>query len=118
MRPSLLVALASALLLGCGGPAEPAVIDRETFIETWVDLRLTVLHARGVLTDSARERVLREHGATEEDLLAFADEHGRDPAYMLELWTEVAERLRPALAPDTAEIPPPGVPPGSAAPGA
>jgi hypothetical protein len=75
------------------------VIDREVFIETWVDLRLAALRAPGRrISASERERVLREHEVTEEELLAFAEVHGSDIELMKEVWDAVERRfeeLRP-----------------------
>lgn len=88
-------AVVAAVLAACGGDGPPAAaIDRVTFVDAWVDLRVAALTAGGPLADSARDRVLREHGVTEDDLLAFADAVGSDPEYMLGVWTDVEERMR------------------------
>lgn len=101
--------LASAtVLLGCvtascgGDPAAvEASIDRDTFVATYVDLRLSALgDASGEITDAERTRVLAKHGVTEDDLLSFADAYGADPATMKEVWNAVAEELRAAAGED------------------
>jgi hypothetical protein len=78
-----------------GSPAQPGdTIDREHFIATYVDLRVTALSGEGrELTDDERARVLSEHEVTEEQLLAFAEAHGEDLPYMKEVWNEVELRL-------------------------
>lgn len=108
MRGAGVRLLTPALLLslGCGNGAgpEPEVIDRETFVATYVDLRAAALStADGRITPERREEILRAHGVTEEDLLAFAEVHGRDVEYMAEVWSEIEQRLDLRTAPgDTA----------------
>lgn len=103
----LLCGVAVGFLLAtgaCGGDADPVVpgVDRETFIATYVDLRLSALGTpTGVITDAERSRVLQEHGVTEEDLLAFAEAWGSDPERMRAVWEEVQRRLRAAAGEDT-----------------
>lgn len=92
-------------LPACGNGAEPApaeTIDRETFVATYVDLRAAALAAPGGgLAPADRERILAQHGVSEQDLLEFADARGGDVAYMRDLWLEVEARLTPP-APDSA----------------
>jgi hypothetical protein len=92
---ALLTALATA---GCGrGDDVEGVIDRETFIETYVDLRRAGMQAPNrQLPDTARDRILAEHGVTRDELLTFADVRGADPDYMVQVWTEVSARTAPA----------------------
>jgi hypothetical protein len=98
--------LLPALLVACGVGTDPAgVIDRETFIATWVDLRTAAQTAGEPLPAADRDRVLGEHGITEDQLLGFAEAHGGDPRYMAEVWTEIEGRLRPAPAADSAASP-------------
>lgn len=100
-RP-LLLALALGLLAGAGacddGPAAyDGPIDRETFVATYVDLRLSALGVpTGIVTDAERTRVLEKHGVREDDLLGFADAWGSDPAAMRSIWEDVERRLRAA----------------------
>lgn len=104
--PRLALALAAALLVGAGACGDdPASydgpIDRETFVATYVDLRLSALGTpSGVITDAERSRVLEEHGVTEDDLLGFADAWGADPAAMRSIWEDVQRRLRAAAGED------------------
>ena len=110
----VVVPLVTALGLGCGGPADPVgVIERETFVATWVDLRKAAMSAGGFLPEPERARVLGRHGVTEDQLIAFADAYGADPRFMADVWTEVETRMRPppadssAAASDSATAPQP-----------
>jgi hypothetical protein len=101
-------ALTGGLVLvaaACSGAGEEVegVIDRETFIATYVDLRRAALQQpTRQLPDTARDRILAAHGVTTDQLMQFADVRGADPEYMVALWTEVSQLMAP---PDTA--PPP-----------
>ena len=99
----LATAVAALFPAACGGGGTPeAPVDRETFIRTYVDLRLSALGTpTGVITDAERARVLEEHRVTEDDLLAFADAWGSDPERMKAVWEEVQRRLRAAAGEDT-----------------
>lgn len=69
-------------------------MSREAFVDVYVALRRGGLQsAQGVVSASERERILAEHGATEEALLGFAEAHGGDAAFMKEVWDEVEQRL-------------------------
>ena len=103
LRSAVLLTGAALLFSGCQG-AEPAaaedVIERETFIATYVDLRRAALDAPEGRIDQPRMlAVLEVHGVTEEDLLEFAEVHGRDVAYMASVWAEVEKQLEPGSAP-------------------
>lgn len=78
-------------------------IDRETFIAAYVDLRHEILvSSEGVLSDADRERVLRGHGVSEDELVAFAEARGADVEYMAGVWTDVEARLTtPVAEPDS-----------------
>lgn len=98
-RAACLVAGALLLATTACDPGFPssegeARIDEETFIQAFVDLRLTAL--TGALTESERDRILAEHGATEEDLREFIEVHGRNVPYMSRVWTEVDHRISEA----------------------
>ncbi|HUF76259.1 MAG TPA: hypothetical protein VMM35_08260 [Longimicrobiales bacterium] len=89
--------LAAAMLAAaCAGPppgGEP--IDREVFIDAYVELRLTALEADDfVVTPEQREEILARHGVDEERLLHFADVHGPDTDFMNVVWAEVDRRLQ------------------------
>lgn len=101
---AIVVSVACLLLVSCdlgSGPSD--VIDRETFIATYVDLRRAALTATdGELDDEARTEVLERHGVTEEDLLHFADAHGDDVDFLRSLWTEVEARMDSLASPQEA----------------
>jgi hypothetical protein len=103
-----LVALLAVALAGTEGctrtkAADAPVIDRQTFIDTYVDLRLAALASPArTLTTSDREAVLAKHHVTDQDLLHFVDVRGADPSYMVRLWTEVAGRVPLAPPPPSA----------------
>ena len=88
-------ALALLLLaVACGGdrqgPVPAGVIDRETFIETYVDLRVAAVTSTEFrVTAEQRADILARHGVDSEGLLRFADAHGGDLDYMNEVWAEV-----------------------------
>lgn len=89
---------------GCGDDpaAASASVDRETFIATYVDLRLSALGTpTGEITDAERERVLAKHQVTEDDLISFAEAYGSDPATMKDVWEQVRLRLQRAAGEDT-----------------
>jgi hypothetical protein len=103
LRPMLLV-LAASLVGGCdlGLPRAEgeAPIDRETFVVVFTDLRVEA-HAwdSGQVPEEARDRILAEHGVTEDDLRAFIHVHGRDVPFMNEIWAEVMARVRDRVEP-------------------
>jgi len=85
-----------ALAAACGEEAPPGgfPIDREVFIETYVDLRAAALRAADfIVSPEVRDDILEEHGVDEEALLHFADVHGTDLEFMNEVWAEVERRL-------------------------
>ncbi len=92
-------ALALILLTAaCGGDGEAVVpsdvMERETFIATYVDLRRATTGSPDFrLSDDERAQILAQHGTDAESLVRFADAHGRDLEYMNEVWTEVESRL-------------------------
>lgn len=88
-------ALALGLALAAGCTTEPeAAIERETFVATWVDLRRAAMASPDVpITPSERERILSEHGVTDQELLDFAEVHGGDVPYMAQVWEEVEARM-------------------------
>ena len=97
---SAALAAAVALSSGCGSEPTAEAMPRETFIEAYVALRKAALD-----TDSAklaapdREAILDRLGVTEEELLEFAEVHGRDVEYMRDVWNEVELRLDQAPSP-------------------
>lgn len=110
--PTAVAALALALS-ACGpnasAPAVAGGIDREVFIATYVDLRATTIRSDSfTVSDAERSAVLARHGVTEQQLLEFADLHGRDVEFMRSVWDDVearldAERVLPAGTEPVAE---------------
>ena len=92
---------ATALLLAISScasdTAEPPgdVLDRATFVATYVDLRLAAVQSPEFRI-SAQERadILARHGVRGDDLVRFVEAHGRDLEFMNEVWTEVEESIR------------------------
>lgn len=91
-RP-LAAAVLAWLLTACGGGV-PQTIDRDLFIDTYVDLRMAALDADSAkLSDADRGEILTRHGVTEEDLLSFAEIHAAELEFMREVWNDVELRL-------------------------
>lgn len=118
-------ALVAAALLAvtagaCGDVFSPdrGTIDEETFIEVYLDLRVAALQSpRMQIREEDRDRILREHGVDEEDLIHFVETHGADIHRMTRVWEEVSDRLeeRRDAAGEGAE-PGEGVEPGEEVP--
>jgi hypothetical protein len=96
---------ATALLLAISScvsdTAEPAgdVIDRATFVDTYVDLRLAAVQSPDFrVSGEERDEILARHGVRGEDLIRFAEAYGRDLEFMNELWAEVEERFQESSA--------------------
>jgi hypothetical protein len=90
---ALLLALASCSS-DTAEPVEGDVIDRETFIATYVDLRMAAVESPDFrLPPGARDEVLARHGVDAEDLVRFAEAYGQDLELMNEVWTEVERRF-------------------------
>ncbi len=106
--------LATGLLTtACGTgttPDQADTISADTFVSTYVELRLAVLNSEKptTMTDSLRAAILARHGVSERDLLDFAKAHGPDPAFMKSVWDSVEERIN-ATRPD-AGVSKPGPP--------
>jgi hypothetical protein len=99
----LLLTVLTVLAAACGGDEDLAVvegvIDRETFIQVYVDLRDAAVRSPDlVVSEASRDEVLARHGVDEESLMAFIDAYGADLDYMNELWAEVEQRVE-ALPP-------------------
>jgi hypothetical protein len=91
----LFLTLSSA---ACGGDtaasSDASVMDRETFIATYVDLRAAVIRGEShELSDQERIRILSDHGITEAEFTDFVEVHGEDVAFMRGVWDEIEARL-------------------------
>jgi hypothetical protein len=95
--------ICAVLLLSAACRGDDGAIDRQVFVDTYVDLRTAALaNPGGQIRPEQRDSVLALHGVTEEQLLRFAEVHGPDVEYMSAVWGEVENRLMP---------PPPETPP-------
>ncbi|GMR12364.1 MAG: hypothetical protein BMS9Abin29_0553 [Gemmatimonadota bacterium] len=102
--PALGHAALSVVLLGavvgCSGPSgvEADTLDRDTFIAIYVDLRIAAMdNLEQEIHPTERDSILEAYGLTTDDLVAFADSHGRDIRYMTELWAEVEDLINQEL---------------------
>jgi hypothetical protein len=86
---------AAAVLSACAEPPPGGrPIDREVFIEAYVDLRVAAHESdEFAVSPEVREAILARHGVSEERLLHFAEVHGPDSELMNEIWVEVERRL-------------------------
>lgn len=86
-----------ALLCAAGSAAcerEPAGLDEDVYVEAVARLTFAdILLFEEDRLDSARVAILAELGTTGEELVAFAERHGDDIAYMHEIWTRIRERV-------------------------
>ena len=83
-------------------PADP--ISREDYIDLYVEILQVADESPDSVTASERAlAILAQRGVSEDDLLAFARNHADDPEYLVELWSEIEERLRNPEPADSAE---------------
>lgn len=86
------VALSSA----CGpdeGGAE-GTIERDVFIATYVDLRVSALQTDSQrVSEALRDSLLTHHGVTVEQLLHFAEANADRIAFMRDVWADVESEL-------------------------
>ena len=69
-------------------------LDRETFIEVYVELRRAEQEAGTPEAFHARKQeILERYGTTPDALLEFIERHGQNVKYMAELWDTIAARL-------------------------
>ena len=98
----LLVPAALVLLLAaCAGEESPAGASSADSVYVEVMARLVLLDSamtrpaevslRGIDRDSARRAVLERFDVSARDLLAYAEERGRSPAAMAEIWRRIQE---------------------------
>jgi hypothetical protein len=94
-RAALLgIAVLAVLAAACGGRGADDVVDREVFIEAYVELRLAALASEDFeVAPDQRAEILARHGVDQDILLRFAEVHGRDVDFMNEVWSEVERRL-------------------------
>lgn len=94
LRVLVAVLLGTAVAAACGPSTPEGVIDRETFIEAYVELRVAALSTDTArIAASDREAVLDEMGITEDDLIEFVEVHATDLEFMRDVWNEVELRM-------------------------
>jgi len=98
--PARLTLTLVGVLLGAAcrtGPAEAperGSIDRARFVAAYVDLRTAaVREGKPVMEPERRREILEAHDVTEDELLAFVEEHGEDVSFMQGVWDEVETKL-------------------------
>jgi len=72
------------------------LVDRGTFIDAYVELRVAALRNQGELPEGRREEILRDHGVTDDQLVAFAEGHGAELEFMRDVWNEIEARIESA----------------------
>lgn len=91
---TLAAAALMAAAAACGdGDVPEGALDRDTFIEVWVELQAATAELPEAAQPAERARILGARGLTEDDLLEFVEVHGSDIAYMNDVWGEVLQRL-------------------------
>ena len=101
---SLMIALLTALLVGCdlGLPSSEgeAELSRDQFVETYVELRVAAAGWEGAqLPEEERDRILAEQQISADQLREFVHVHGRNVPFMNGIWNEVSERVSARLDP-------------------
>lgn len=82
------------LAVACGSSANTDAIDRETFIDAYVDLRVAALDTdSGRVAASDRDAILGDLGIAEDDLLDFVEVHAADLEFMRDVWNDVELRM-------------------------
>jgi hypothetical protein len=92
------MALGALLSLAACGDSETereTGIGRQEYVDTYVEILLAAEVAEDSVaaTESARA-ILARRGLTEYDLLEFARRYMDDPDYLVEVWSEIEERIR------------------------
>ena len=91
---AVFVAMACAACTDDAPSAVHDVIDRETFIDVYVDLRHVALHKTSrKINPTERDSVLTLHDVTEEDLRQFLDVYHTEAEYMRDVWNDVEARI-------------------------
>ena len=106
MRSTLGALVGLLLVASCGGEtssreAPDGVIERDLFVQTYVEIRMTALYnGSRTITPAQKEEVLAERGVSEDDLRLFIETHGPDLAYMRDLWADIEAEILSLLSPD------------------
>ena len=82
------------LLSACGELSSPETMERELFVEAYVELRTAALTSPDAeLSDSARAAVLERIGVSEDDLMTFVEVRSEDLGFMRSVWDEIEQHL-------------------------
>lgn len=96
---------------GIPGSERERTIPREAFIEAMVELRAAADRGpEARVTSPDRERILSELGVTSEQLIRFAEVHGRNVPLMNQVWEEVNRRIWERTEGEEDDIGPPPPP--------
>ncbi len=91
-------------------PERPDTIPADRFIDTYVELRVTALsNSTGEITAAQRDSILSASGVLSNEMVEFAEVHGRRAIYMQEVWDSVEvrfQRRRSGLNAGLTESPP------------
>lgn len=93
---------------GAGCDRDAAGLDEDVYVEAMTRLTYAdILLFEEDRLDSARVAILEELGTSAEELVAFAERHGDDIAYMHGIWTRIRERVDSLenVSPDSAAAP-------------
>lgn len=98
LRPIVVMAVLAAGAIApaaCGDEGTDGdAVESEWFVATYVDLRMATLRAEAdQLPVPVRDSILSAHEVTAEDLLQFAEVHGRDARFMQAVWDSVETRI-------------------------
>lgn len=95
MAAGFIVMALAACDSGIPGSERERTIPRDVFIRAMVELRLAAAETPGdPMTAARRDELLEELGVTPDELVRFAEVHGRNVPYMNDVWQEVNERLQ------------------------
>ncbi len=98
------VVAALVALVSCEPSAPEGLIDRETFVDAYVELRVAALDTDSQrVAASDRDAILDRIGITDDDLLRFVEFHGGDLEFMRDVWNDVELRLDRPPQPTPAE---------------
>ena len=103
----ILAALCGLAPLACDSDDRAATIEREVYVETYVELLKAAAEAPDSAAPDSVSAVLQRRGLSETDLSDFALRHADDPGYMASVWGDIENRLRERPPrPDSAGEPP------------
>ena len=97
VMPTRLLLFVLILIWGCqfvNTASSVEVQERESFINAYVDLRVSSLNMQtSEIGEAARDSLLAVHDMTEDELLDFVDRHGTDVAFMRDVWNDIETRI-------------------------